>query len=333
MADSLFLKGVKDIQNHTGSEMMLAIPSRGGNTHPIRRWYADGNPAAYVNCTVFDVNAAGTPVKLVVESGASTELQIEHDGAGNFSFPKHREVRKAAKFSADFSTVLETYKFSTVPGGKVGTNSGSFDPSSGTISLDLPTFTVGQSSNVELKSTATTRAAVCDSWCLSAKGYTSTWVITGSASWGYINPCMVWINCSGGNIGVYSCLYDPNGVLVSCEGSQTADTPTTPSPLTGKASQVDWSTLPSETVPWADGPVVALTGQTIEEFKPYVLDNLSGTAGTGFTVMFLNLIVHDGELFVKSSDIIVTNTGQDYQVGDVVGFSDDVPIAGITAID
>ena len=39
MADSLVLKGVKDVRKHTGTEMLLTNPRRGGNTHQVKEWW------------------------------------------------------------------------------------------------------------------------------------------------------------------------------------------------------------------------------------------------------------------------------------------------------
>ena len=36
MADSLVLTGVKDVKKHTGTEMLLTRPKRGGDTHSIK---------------------------------------------------------------------------------------------------------------------------------------------------------------------------------------------------------------------------------------------------------------------------------------------------------
>jgi len=115
MADSLFLKGVKDIRNQTGSEMTLSIPSRGGDTHSIKRWWAKGDPQAYVSCTVFNVNASGTLLKLVINSGTSTELKITHDGSGNFAFSNYRSVKNAAVFDENFQ-LITAFVFPSMPG-------------------------------------------------------------------------------------------------------------------------------------------------------------------------------------------------------------------------
>ena len=42
MADSLVLTGVKDVKKHTGDEMLLTRPKRGGDSHPIKEWWKGG---------------------------------------------------------------------------------------------------------------------------------------------------------------------------------------------------------------------------------------------------------------------------------------------------
>ena len=39
MADSLVLTGVKDVKKHTGTEMKLTRPKRGGDTHSLKEWW------------------------------------------------------------------------------------------------------------------------------------------------------------------------------------------------------------------------------------------------------------------------------------------------------
>ena len=39
MADSLVLTGVKDVKKHTGTEMLLTRPKRGGDTHSLKEWW------------------------------------------------------------------------------------------------------------------------------------------------------------------------------------------------------------------------------------------------------------------------------------------------------
>ena len=70
MADSLVLTGVKDVKKHTGTEMLLTRPKRGGDTHSIKEWWKVGPNKCYVMCTVFDVTTASGTVKLAVDSNA-----------------------------------------------------------------------------------------------------------------------------------------------------------------------------------------------------------------------------------------------------------------------
>ena len=42
MADSLVLTGVKDVKKHTGTEMLLTRPKRGGDTHSLKEWWKTG---------------------------------------------------------------------------------------------------------------------------------------------------------------------------------------------------------------------------------------------------------------------------------------------------
>ena len=58
MADSLVLTGVKDVKKHTGTEMLLTRPKRGGDTHSIKEWWKAGVSKCYATCTIFDVTTA-----------------------------------------------------------------------------------------------------------------------------------------------------------------------------------------------------------------------------------------------------------------------------------
>ena len=68
MADSLVLKGVKDVRKHTGTEMQLVIPRRGGNTHQIKQWWRNGVNTPYCACTLFRVTCTNGTVFLALET-------------------------------------------------------------------------------------------------------------------------------------------------------------------------------------------------------------------------------------------------------------------------
>jgi hypothetical protein len=120
MADSLVLTGVKDVKKHTGTEMLLTRPKRGGDTHSLKEWWKVGPNKCYVMCTVFDVTTANGTVKLVLDSNAGTNLRIDHDGSFNFDFYGINEVRRGALFTSTYE-LIEHYVFPIISGGKVMT--------------------------------------------------------------------------------------------------------------------------------------------------------------------------------------------------------------------
>jgi hypothetical protein len=120
MADSLVLTGVKDVKKHTGTEMLLTRPKRGGDTHSLKEWWKVGPNKCYVMCTVFDVTTASGTVKLVLDTNAGTNLRIDHDGSFNFDFYGINEVRRGALFTSSYE-LIEHYVFPIISGGKVMT--------------------------------------------------------------------------------------------------------------------------------------------------------------------------------------------------------------------
>ena len=120
MADSLILTGVKGVSKHTGKELLLTRPKRGGDTHKIKEWWHATNGVQYVDCTIFDVTANGELLKLAVASSNGTYLRIDHDGKLNFSFYGAKGVTRAALFTRDLG-LIEHYVLPTMSGGKVMT--------------------------------------------------------------------------------------------------------------------------------------------------------------------------------------------------------------------
>ena len=120
MADSLILNGVKHVKNHTGSELLLTRPKRGGDTHKIKEWWLGRGAKQYAACTVFDVTGSAGNAKLVIDSSSGTNLKIIHDGALNFTFGIFNECKRAALFTEDFQ-LIEHYVFPTLSGGPVMT--------------------------------------------------------------------------------------------------------------------------------------------------------------------------------------------------------------------
>ena len=120
MADSLVLTGVKDVKKHTGTEMLLTRPKRGGDTHSLKEWWKVGAHKCYVECTVFNVTVGGDTCKLVIDSNMSTGLRIDHDGAFGFTFYGSNEVSRAALFTDSYQ-IIEHYVFPRISGGQVMT--------------------------------------------------------------------------------------------------------------------------------------------------------------------------------------------------------------------
>ena len=120
MADSLILTGVKDVSKHTGKELLLTRPKRGGDTHKVKEWWHTTNGVQYVDCTIFDVTANGEVLKLAVASNNGTYVRIDHDGKFNFTFYGARNVSRAALFTRDL-VLIEHYVLPTISGGKVMT--------------------------------------------------------------------------------------------------------------------------------------------------------------------------------------------------------------------
>ena len=121
MADSLVLTGVKDVKKHTGTEMLLTRPKRGGDTHSVKEWWKSGGVSTcYVECSVFSVTVGGDTVKLVLDSNNSTNVRIDHDGSFGFTFYGANEVSRGALFTDAFE-LIEHYVFPAISGGQVMT--------------------------------------------------------------------------------------------------------------------------------------------------------------------------------------------------------------------
>lgn len=120
MADSLVLSGVKNVKKHTGSEMLLIRPKRGGDTFSLKEWWNGGGGKQYTRCTVFNVTVNGVTVKLAITTNSLSNVRIDHDGSFGFSFYGASSVSRAALFTDEFE-LIEHYVFPSISGGKVMT--------------------------------------------------------------------------------------------------------------------------------------------------------------------------------------------------------------------
>lgn len=120
MADSLVLKGVKHVKKHTGDEMVLKRPTRGGDTFNVKRWWPSSGSTLYAKCTIFEVTVGSDKVNLVLDTSSSTDIRIDHDGSFNFDFFIMNEIERAALFTVDME-IIEHYVFPKISGGRVMT--------------------------------------------------------------------------------------------------------------------------------------------------------------------------------------------------------------------
>jgi hypothetical protein len=179
MADSLVLTGVKDVKKHTGSEMLLRRPKRGGDTHMIKEWWNDRNGKQYCTCTVFDVTVGPDTVKLALKSSMSTNVRIDHDGSFGFNFYGSNEIERACLFTEDLE-VIEHYVFPRISGGKVMTvtPADAAPKPDGTSAETIGTVVVAGDADVDADDTGLTYTVSLSGGDASAPTY--TWSVTGN---------------------------------------------------------------------------------------------------------------------------------------------------------
>ena len=116
MADSLILKGVKDVRKHKGTDLLLRRPKGGGDQWKLKRWWINGQVSTqYCSATVFDVGG----MKLALNTSASSIVRIDYDGT-DFAFYGVRDIDYAALFTDKFE-LIEYYVMPRLAGGQVMT--------------------------------------------------------------------------------------------------------------------------------------------------------------------------------------------------------------------
>ena len=121
MSDSLVLKGLKDVRKHTGSEMLLMRPKRGGDAYPVKKWWsANTAQTVYVGCSVFKVTDGANECFLAIDTQEMSTVRVDHDGSFGFNFYINTGVERAALFT-DGWEIIEHYVFPKISGGKVMT--------------------------------------------------------------------------------------------------------------------------------------------------------------------------------------------------------------------
>ena len=117
MADSLILKGVKDVRKHRGSDLLLRRPKGGGDQWKLKRWWINGQVSTqYCSATVFDVGG----MKLALNTSPSSIARIDYADDGTFTFFGVRDIDYAALFTDDFQ-LIEYYVMPRLAGGQVMT--------------------------------------------------------------------------------------------------------------------------------------------------------------------------------------------------------------------
>jgi len=122
MADSLVLKGVKDVRKHSGSEIQIVNPKRGGNTHQIKEWWRKSVNTTYTGCTMFKVTQAAGVCHLALATGKPEYPEVRIDVGDDFAFTFSgiSEVERAALYTETFE-LIEHYIFPSIAGGSIVT--------------------------------------------------------------------------------------------------------------------------------------------------------------------------------------------------------------------
>ena len=120
MADKLTYKGGSNVVGSSGT-MKLVLPKGGGDFHRVARWWGTKGTVAYVEAAIFKVPLDnGETVRLVLPGvKAHMTVEIRHDGAGAFTFPKEGGLERVAVVGADSLDLIHEYQFSKISGGSV----------------------------------------------------------------------------------------------------------------------------------------------------------------------------------------------------------------------
>ena len=120
MADKLTYKGGSNVVGSSGT-MKLVLPKGGGDFHRVPRWWGTKGTVAYVEAAIFKVPLDnGETVRLILPNvKAHMTVEIRHDGAGAFTFPKDGGLERVAVVGADSLDLIHEYQFAKISGGSV----------------------------------------------------------------------------------------------------------------------------------------------------------------------------------------------------------------------
>ena len=120
MADKLTYKGGKDVVNSSGTAK-LVLPKGGGDFHRVPTWWGKKGTVTYTDAAIFKVPLDnGEQVRLILPGvSAHMTVEIRHDGAGEFTFPKTGNLERAVVVGADSLDIIYEYQFAKISGGSV----------------------------------------------------------------------------------------------------------------------------------------------------------------------------------------------------------------------
>ena len=219
MSDSLVLKGLKDVRNHKGSEMLLQRPPRGGDSYPVKKWWAaNANQTIYVGCSVFKVTQGASSVYLAIDTAEMSTVRVDTDASFAVKFYSPKECSRAALFTEDWE-LIEHYVFPKISGGKIMTVTppGGASRPSGAPPTTIGTVTVSGEAAPADSTTETYSVAVSGT----STGLSYSWSVTGNGA------------ANGGTTGTtFNVDVSTGSATVTCEVS-SSDSTNTDSPVSG----------------------------------------------------------------------------------------------------
>jgi len=192
MADSLVLKGAKDVKKQKGNELLLTRPKRGGDFHQIKKWWnTSPNNTVYVGCSVFKVTTGAGVAYLAIDTSEMSTIRIDHDGSFNFNFYIFAQVSRAALFTEDWQ-IIEHYMFPKIAKGPVTTV---IPPGAASKPTAGPAITIG---TVSITGTDSVTDGDTETYTVSVSGNASpSYVLTSSEAGDVVAGLSVTFNGAG----------------------------------------------------------------------------------------------------------------------------------------
>ena len=314
MADSLVLKGYRDVKKHAGSEMQIVSPPRGGQKYPVKKWWANKGTASYVPCAVFAVTYGVDTCYLALNVAEMSTLRVDHLDAFEFRFSIFTGAERAALFT-DSWELIEHYLFPRISGGKVVTVTPPGAAAKPDGSAPVPDTTVD---SVSIAGTFTVTEGDTESYVATVTGdatpFTYSWSITGGAidsGNGTTTAVVTWGSAGSGTI---TCLAGSSNA--NFDGNRQTDT-----------RNVTVAAAPPP--PPATGPAdsVTLTGAVTTEAAGSITGAATTSAnGSGLTVDY------DSDGAGTASNLAIAAAGDGYEEGDSFTVDGDTGVTGTVSL-